>query len=454
MDSAHHPLLALKVFSFAPIAIVALLACFRLSQAQGVDSYKLYEILAFPNGTLEIDDGFGNRTLKAEIVELNDCGDWVLYPTGTETPVCNNESLGSGLTTLSMSGIPSDGRTDGSDGSCRINNSTTGGKASYWLPIRAIKVTALYGWKFQPSSIHVSDVDMEGDTTVESSLRKAALVWGFSDGQLLNATWNLKDSALIRHNMKIESSTLSSLNLTQGPGMHAWLTGVMTTYGDRDSQPPYLRCNRGMAEPECAATASFDAPVDGFYVMANLEWKSTTQGNALISVGDLQMKKGCRCNTGSRVRQVTVLTGNPGECTRRLSSGPSSRCAKWGRHWCERRRFTRWVVSGPLNTATGAYPCFDQPRKSAKFVHMNGGQTLVQACVADLGDQVRTCFQPIVPPNYVPTANETQCVATTCLDVSFDFSVRFSMDCENVCDIIFWSPLQTLARLGCKALCQ
>lgn len=232
-------------------------------------------------------------------------------------------------------------------------------------------MTALNGWRIMPKSIKVSDIDMEGPPTVVESLRKAALVWGFNGNDAVNASWDLSGSSLITHPMKIESPALNSLGFSRAAGMHEWLTGVMTTYGDRSPQVPLLRCNTGAEEAPCAATASFDVPVEGFYLMASMEWKSVHQAASLISVGDLQLKCGCRCNTWTATKTITVPTGVAGQCTRRESTGSSSSCSEYGLNWCERKEYSRWVVTGPEND--GVYPCASLIGFGAKFVHAYGG---------------------------------------------------------------------------------
>lgn len=90
------------------------------------NAQKLFQVLGSA-GVMELGgDGYGARTIRAEEVSFNDCGDWDEWPTGTETGV------ETGMTTLSMFAKPAIGQTPGSNSDCRIRNSTTDGKKSQW----------------------------------------------------------------------------------------------------------------------------------------------------------------------------------------------------------------------------------------------------------------------------------------------------------------------------------
>lgn len=332
----------MKSFTFVTLALLGLAMFADAQSEQCMDTYNLYECLAAPGGELDIVDSWGPRKIKCEIVELNKCDDWTVNPTGLQTTTTGGSP--SGLTTLSLWGIASYGQqNNGSNGDCRINNSTSGGKTSHWWPIRAIKVTAL-GWKIQPEHIRVSDVDMEGGTTVDGSLRKAALVWGFDGQTTINATWDISGGQLIEHDMKIEGKYLNQMGFlanyptvyqgNSNTNLHEWFKGVMTTYADRVPQVSSpLTCAQGADDPQCAAVASFSQPIEGFFVMVNYEWKSLAQAGSLISIGPLGLKCGCKCDQRSGTRTITVPTNVAGQCTQRTSSGTMSVCNPDGANW-------------------------------------------------------------------------------------------------------------------------
>lgn len=320
------------------LTIVALSAVLLLCQAQ-FDSYKLYDI--FSSGTYDLGsaDGYGSRTLVAQDIGIHACNDWTSWPTGTQTAT-------SGLTTVSMFGPASYGQQEnGSNGDCRINNSTAGGKESHWWPIRAIKVTSP-NWKIMPT-FTVTDVDMQCDGASDPNdpllcLRKAALVFGYNGANLVFPNWDLAGNTMVLHDMRVESPAMNGMGIprTPIPGTDVFdmIPGIMTTWGDRVPQVPVLSCNLGAEDLRCGGTVTFDTPVEGIIIAIAAEWKSETLSGALMSVGDFKIPEGCRCSESDGVdpRRITEEDpANMGECTVRTEPATHYFCNPLGDSWCK-----------------------------------------------------------------------------------------------------------------------
>ncbi len=363
--------------------------------ATGFDEYNLFDIVD-AGGTLQISDGFGDRTIKVETFAWNNCPTWASDPTGSQTGTGTNS--GTGLTTVSLSLEPqylSFGQ-DG-DGKCRINNSSTADPAyqSHWFPMQGLKVTCP-GWRCTVQDLRLYDIDMEGDlVNIDNNLRKGALVFGWRGNELKNATWSFpSDSILLQHLFKIEhrsltlpttadQSTYADVN-QHGLGFtilnteHRWFTGVMTTWGDnwdyvnmsptqahpwtsyRGNDPVTpVNCAYGSTDSRCSAIVNFDQPLDGFVILHALEWKSQTKRDSVISVGPLKIPCGCKCSriTPTVERSITRPYGvDTGECTKKMITDDQYVCDVAGNLWCSRKSYDRYTVSGPMNAA-GRYPC-------------------------------------------------------------------------------------------------
>jgi len=357
------------------------------------NTYHLWDILANSNGELEITEG-GDRVLKVDRVAFNKCPTWDLDPTGSETGYTNG--TGSQLTSISLDAPTANGQEDGTNGQCRINNSTAGSKESHWYPVQGLHVYTP-GWQVQPENIKVSDVDMEGiDGDVQGSLRKAALVFGYIGDRLINATWTFPaSSGLIQHAMKIEHKALTNpwsdprvtfldadkdtygFGFTRADNTHVWLNGVMTTYEDSALTPSYLSCVAGANDDKCSAYFSFNEPIDGFYIMHALEWKSDAQGHSRISVGPMKLPCGCKC---ARIETVTRSITNPqtstsisattGQCTKKIITDDIFKCDNAGRYWCHRKNYDRWTITGPEDKNVGLWPCEKTQAEKVIFQHL------------------------------------------------------------------------------------
>lgn len=351
----------MKLSSILALGLFTAAAFVSRVQAQVCyDEYKIYDIYGAPSQELAIADGYGVRSIKAELVNENNCPPFPSDPTGSET----GGTGASGLTTVS---IYPDNLSYGqlNNGDCRINNSSTGGETSHWWPLAGLKVTAP-GWRFQPQEVMISDVDMEGGSNPDDSLRKGALVFGFNGNNVVPARWTFPSgSKLIQHDMKVESDELNLLGFTRANGDHSHLPGVMSMW--RYEPFPLLRCNKGAEDPACSAAFSFDEPIEGFYILHALEWKSLTQRDSLISVGNLKLECGCRCGNVSGTRKVTLSTATAGECTQKIATDDHMVCSDTGLAWCSRSTYDRYFVTGDV-LPNGNYPCSLASGQSASYV--------------------------------------------------------------------------------------
>lgn len=358
--------------SFA-LTIFVLSAVLCLTSAQQYDSYKIYDIIA-GGGTMQLGgDGFGSRTITAAVVDVHACDDWTPHPTGTQTDGT------SGLTTVSMFGPTAPGQTDYDpsgavyNGDCRINNSSAGGQTSHWWPIRSIKLTAP-GWKIMPS-FSVTDIDMQCEgasdaTDPDLCLRKGVIVFGFNGDTLVFPQWNLGGNTLVTHDMKVETNAMVGMGFTRASGSKDYIPGIMTTWGDRVPQVPVLSCAQGAEDLKCGGIVSFDTPVDGVIVAAAMEWKSTTLGGALVSIGDFKIPQGCRCSESDGVepRRITEESATANECEVRTEAAKHYFCNPSGDAWCDRYTYTRWTITGPMDPATGRYPCTSNQAVGGRFL--------------------------------------------------------------------------------------
>lgn len=349
--------------SFALSAVMLAAFVSRVHTQECYDEYKIYDIVQNHGGTLNIDDGWGKRTIQVDIIEVHACARWPVDDTGTET----GGPGASGLTTISLTGEASHGQDDPSNGDCRINNSTKGGATSHWWPIQGLRISST-GWRFEPKDLIISDVDMEGSSDPANALRKAALVFGYKNNVHVNASYEYPGgSKLFTHAMKVEDHTLNAMGHLTTPRADdhfLWVDGTMTNWGNETV--PLLRCNTGAQDPACATHVSFEEPIDGFFILHALEWKSLNQEHSLISVGNLKIPCGCRCERVTETRKVTLPASTAGECTQKVTSDTHAVCKEEGAAWCTRKTFDRYTVSGPI-LPNGNYPCDKSSGTSAAY---------------------------------------------------------------------------------------
>lgn len=158
-------------------------------------------------------------------------------------------------------------------------------------------------------------------------------------------------------------------------GGFCWLavapTGSYTTpplsgISVRQPPPPLSPDCPFMDDPagQCKAFVSYPEPIDRLLIIYAVTQKSANDPNAAAFFSEVTLACGCQCGAKAATPTTTVpIDGQPGKCRTESNASPSYACDFLGNQWCERKRTTKWLMTG-----SGGGACTQVPSVVSKVV--------------------------------------------------------------------------------------
>lgn len=314
--------------------LLLMLVCIVLRTSSACQTFiPIHTIYDATNQMVTIDDEYGQRDIRFRQFDVNGCQ--------------TNTAPGSVTGSIREGNDSRISRQPGSD--CTLPKLANGYKFDRGVVIKLES----NGWLMEPE-ISLYDIDSKATSGSLSAMwQEGATIVGLRDNQpVANVVQLYANSALSVADAVVAQNVLdrvypSATEFTSN-GAFFSLNTKMNCPIDATLPPSTLAC---------AATFSFEGPVDTILVIYGLTNPPASTSNTGIVLGEMRMSCGCRCreeNVGARM--VTMPSGTPGECTSTTSTSSKVDCDLLGDKWCFEKETEVCSITGPA-LGNGNFPC-------------------------------------------------------------------------------------------------
>lgn len=306
-------------------------------EAKVCEFVPVHRVLASAGGVYKMSDG---RELKATKVDVGGCTTMAALATGLAYP-----NTDSNYTVVSHE----------NDQHC-VTGTGRDGQLPTYKGFQGILVEA-NGFKFSADLV-LEDIDAQPVKDPADGWRETMSSLGMADSAVVRPTMTTKQGSLVAvQQFRVPAASLKEVGF---PAKDLLIDGAAYSSWTETKNCPFMDDPAG----QCKAFVSYPEPIDRLLIIYAVTQKSANDPNAAAFFSEVTLACGCQCGAKAATPTTTVpIDGQPGKCRTESNASPSYACDFLGNQWCERKRTTKWLMTG-----SGGGACTQVPSVVSKVV--------------------------------------------------------------------------------------